>query len=418
MSILHSRKYFSIPESQRPVLSKSGVRLKLANGDLQATIGKAEFSITINGKCFQHILLIADIDTPAILGYDLLNRHNCKIDLGKGTITFGGTEIACQKESQMATIFKVTIDENVTLPPFSESIIRATIVGDSSHISDAIVEPEEPSTDTNFHVARSVVDLAMSEPPERSEVVRTNIITTNTEDPEKTYSILPHHLEGLFVASSRELSEEQRVQLEHLLIRHSDAFAKSKNDLGCCDLIEHTIDTVPFLVRTDHGALNWIMNFKNPEGQTARWLEILASYNFTIQHRPGRQHNNADGLSRRPCSPCTYCTRQESKNRENTEKDDIEHVRVAKGATKEPEIFDTEEVDIEDNTDSFEWVQSRSLVEIATAQQNDTILKQLREMKVKGYRKAQLGRYFFSKHNFESLLGPMEQDKIGKWCPV
>ncbi|CAC5407509.1 unnamed protein product [Mytilus coruscus] len=119
--------------------------------------------------------------------------------------------------------------------------------------------------------------------------------------------------------------------------------------------------------RTDHGALSW---------KTVRWLEILASYNFTIQHRPGRQHNNADGLSPRPCSPCIYCTRQESEDRENTKKDDTEHVRVTKRATEEPKIFDTEEIDIEDNTDSFEWVQSRSSEEISTAQQSHTVLWQ------------------------------------------
>ncbi|CAC5371562.1 unnamed protein product [Mytilus coruscus] len=171
----------------------------------------------------------------------------------------------------------------------------------------------------------------------------------------------------------------------------------------------HYLYGVPFLVRTDHGALNWIMNFKNPEGQTARWLEILASYNFTIQHRPGRQHNNADGLSRRPCSPCTYCTRQESKNRENTAKDDIDHVRVTKRATEEPEVFDTEEIDIGDNTNSFKWVQSSE--EISTAQQSDKVLKQLWNMKVTGTERPN-----WEDISFQS--GPMEQDKIGKWCPV
>ena len=54
-----------------------------------------------------------------------------------------------------------------------------------------------------------------------------------------------------------------------------------------------------FLVRTDHGALRWLMNCKNPEAQVARWLEVLGSYNFDIEHRPGRYHGNADGLSRR-----------------------------------------------------------------------------------------------------------------------
>ena len=57
-------------------------------------------------------------------------------------------------------------------------------------------------------------------------------------------------------------------------------------------------------VRTDHGALTWLMKFKNPEGQLARWLEVISQYRLTLVHRPGRVHMNADGLSRRPCSQC------------------------------------------------------------------------------------------------------------------
>lgn len=30
-----------------------------------------------------------------------------------------------------------------------------------------------------------------------------------------------------------------------------------------------------FLLRTDHAALQWIMNFKEPEGQMARWIQYL-----------------------------------------------------------------------------------------------------------------------------------------------
>ena len=51
-------------------------------------------------------------------------------------------------------------------------------------------------------------------------------------------------------------------------------------------------------VRTDHGALRWLTNFKDPEGQLARWLETISQYNVTLVHRLGRQHGNADGLSR------------------------------------------------------------------------------------------------------------------------
>lgn len=76
-----------------------------------------------------------------------------------------------------------------------------------------------------------------------------------------------------------------------------------------------------FLVRTDHGALRWLLNFKNPEGQMARWFEVLASYDFEIQHRAGKSHNNADALSRRHCTEqhCSHCLRTEHKENKEDE---------------------------------------------------------------------------------------------------
>ena len=59
-----------------------------------------------------------------------------------------------------------------------------------------------------------------------------------------------------------------------------------------------------FTLRTDHGSLVWIRNFKEPEGQVARWLERLAEYDFAVVHRRGSQHSNADALSRLPCRQC------------------------------------------------------------------------------------------------------------------
>ena len=55
-----------------------------------------------------------------------------------------------------------------------------------------------------------------------------------------------------------------------------------------------------FLLRTDHCSLTWLTNFKNPEGQLARWLEKLSEYSFETVHRSGLKHNNADSLSRYP----------------------------------------------------------------------------------------------------------------------
>ena len=76
----------------------------------------------------------------------------------------------------------------------------------------------------------------------------------------------------------------------------------------------HYLYGKPFTVRTDHGSLRWLMNFKNPEGQIARWIEILAAYDMKIEHRPGRLHRNADRLSRIPCRQCVH--NEERKHRE------------------------------------------------------------------------------------------------------
>ena len=45
-----------------------------------------------------------------------------------------------------------------------------------------------------------------------------------------------------------------------------------------------------FLVRTGQHALRWLMSFQQP----------VREYDFTIAHRPGTIHANADALSRRP----------------------------------------------------------------------------------------------------------------------
>ena len=70
------------------------------------------------------------------------------------------------------------------------------------------------------------------------------------------------------------------------------------------------------------------MGFKNIEGQLGRYIEELTVYNMEIVHRPGKDHVNADGLSRIPdplvqcnyysygcdvqdfpCGGCKYCVR-------------------------------------------------------------------------------------------------------------
>ena len=114
-----------------------------------------------------------------------------------------------------------------------------------------------------------------------------------------------------------------------------------------CHHFRHYLLGRHFRVRTDHVSLIWLANFHHPQGQLARWLEVLAQYTMTIEHRPGRLHGNADGLSRRPpsvlsgpetdlslaetlaqlpCRGCSYCQKARSKGSFEEELDDVTHL--------------------------------------------------------------------------------------------
>ena len=83
-----------------------------------------------------------------------------------------------------------------------------------------------------------------------------------------------------------------------------------------------------FVVRTDHNSLVWLLGFKNIESQLSRWIQELSQYDMIVVHRPGKDHVNADALSRipdsvdycvnytnnidinqLPCFPCKFCAR-------------------------------------------------------------------------------------------------------------
>ena len=54
-----------------------------------------------------------------------------------------------------------------------------------------------------------------------------------------------------------------------------------------------------FTIYTDHNAVRWLMNIREPTGRLARWALLLQQYDFEIVHRSGRSNGNADALSRR-----------------------------------------------------------------------------------------------------------------------
>ena len=56
----------------------------------------------------------------------------------------------------------------------------------------------------------------------------------------------------------------------------------------------------PFVVQTDHRALQWLDRVKESNSRLTRWSLSLQPYQFELAYRPGSQNGNADGLSRGP----------------------------------------------------------------------------------------------------------------------
>ena len=54
-----------------------------------------------------------------------------------------------------------------------------------------------------------------------------------------------------------------------------------------------------FTLVTDHAPLKWMAGAKDTNARVTRWFLALQDFRFTVDHRPGREHANADALSRR-----------------------------------------------------------------------------------------------------------------------
>uniref|UniRef100_A0AAV2LHK1 Gypsy retrotransposon integrase-like protein 1 n=1 Tax=Knipowitschia caucasica TaxID=637954 RepID=A0AAV2LHK1_KNICA len=165
-----------------------------------------------------------------------------------------------------------------------------------------------------------------------------------------------------------------------------------------------------FLLRTDHGSLTWLFRFKCPEGQLARWLEELSQYDFHIEHRAGKQHANADALSRLPnnmdkcdcyqaginlsdlpCKGCRYCWKVHEQWAKFEE--DVDDVVPLAVRCIEPQgnanVDGTQSVESQPSaplpeTPEVNWLESLSPEQLATLQKADSVLATLHTWKETG----------------------------------
>ena len=121
-----------------------------------------------------------------------------------------------------------------------------------------------------------------------------------------------------------------------------------------------------FSIRTDHAALVWLTNLKNIQGMLARWLAKLQQFNFSIEHRPGAQHGNAEGLSR-----CPQCDRGSCAPTSNTHQHDPDqpYANSCGGSSMDSELIPLESGEL--CVTAIATALSDNSKQIVAAQKND-----------------------------------------------
>ena len=354
-TIISASTYHKIERERRPILKTVNVNIQQVDGTPLPVLGAALVEIQIGKAVHLVNAIFADIKCEGILGMDFLLPTGGNLDFKSMVLNLNGDRLNCTNAYGISFVGRVVATKNVTVPPGHEAIIcgRITNRQQEEMPGSAIVEPmdgggELASTGlvlgrTLVNAKENIISVRVLNPGHKeltvtegttvglilAAQVEENEVNTNSE-PRKD---LPEHLHDLFdltyptetgnfvpdTDASSEVIGAVLSQIqdgeERVLAYYSRKLSQPERNY--CVTRQELLVVISSLkhfrqylygrevkIRTDHASLRWLINFKNPEGQMARWLEQLSEYQITIEHRSGRKHANADGLSRMQCKQC------------------------------------------------------------------------------------------------------------------
>jgi hypothetical protein len=123
------------------------------------------------------------------------------------------------------------------------------------------------------------------------------------------------HTDASGFSLGHSLLEEGNDGLDHPILNGGRSLTKSEKNYSATESEALAVITAlkankfylygakPFKIITDHAALQWLFSKAVQEtlsGRLSRWITTLQQYSYTIEHRSGKKHLDADGLSRRP----------------------------------------------------------------------------------------------------------------------
>ena len=249
--------------------------LYAADGKPVEVVGKVSLPINLNGlSIFVEFLVLPSLNNELIYGLDFLERSLAQINCATRTITFYDNLVGVSILTRHSTAKNLAcLSFDCSIPPMSEAVIQLYTVRPTfnvSRVADSyLVQPLPAEHKQLFLLSRAVViplngnvccrvlnptnqiiKLKKGRPMAQLEVVdETNIkaipegsdvkeyintlndnrqseqVSTSTDNPSKILDDL-----GIKI-SNEKLSNDQRKQLENLLVKNADVFAKNLKEL-------------------------------------------------------------------------------------------------------------------------------------------------------------------------------------------
>ena len=270
-TLLSHRIYQKIDPCLRPQLKENNFRVKNVNGIDINVYGHTNITIKLGKNEYFHQVIVCDISPDGILGQDFMLEHVKKIDYEKYILHTDTDQISCWLGGNSSMTCRVIAEEKICIPANSSAWVPVKIPS-QEHLKSktALVEPLESSKaqllpgviktgsseelrDLNVvncseesvtiypnTTIGTCISVSENEP---TQMQSRNAETSHTNMEQPACQELPEYLNDLFLRSSVNLDENEKNQFKSLLIKYQSVFAKSSDDLGFSDKVEHHIDT-------------------------------------------------------------------------------------------------------------------------------------------------------------------------------
>ena len=267
ISILHPEKYLAIPEEVRPTLQPYDEHLVMGDGGKIKPMGQAEMTFMVGDCVITHSLVIAEVEVPAVLGYDFLKASGAILDICAQKLTMNDHVIECILESRLPSLFRISLAETIRIPARSEMMTEAKLHHEwpGTFGKTPVCVETKPSffQRTGLLVARTLVEsdkelipVRLMNASDEARIVYKNTTAAVAEpvletkdlgqEPKDTLSgELPAHLSELFIRSTMNLSAKQKNQFKNFLFKYQDVFSKNKEDIGRTHVLQHRIKIKP-----------------------------------------------------------------------------------------------------------------------------------------------------------------------------